>query len=255
MKLSIIIPAYNEEAELPVCLDYLRRAQDQLFSDARFEPWQLIVADNNSTDSTRSIAEQAAAQVVFEPINQIAKARNAGASVATGEWFLFIDADSRIHVDSLRDLFDAIHTGTVGAGGCLVRMDDAPMWGKCGIAVWNCLSRFRGWAAGSFVFCRADAYHAVGGFNEEYYAAEELHFSRELKGWCKTLGLQFKILTRQPHASSARKFHMYSHREIFQLVRRVLFSYGKTVRDPKALDFFYDGRRTTDPAQVPSTSE
>ena len=243
MKLSIIIPAYNEEIELPICLEYLRRAQEQLMSEYANDPWQLIVADNNSTDSTTEIAQQAGAEVVFEPVNQIARARNAGASVATGDWFLFMDADSRVHVDSLRDMLATIRTGNVGGGGCLVRMDEVPGWGRCSIFIWNTLSRCLGWAAGSFVFCRADAFRDVGGFNEEYYAGEELNFSSHLKGWCKRNGLKFKILTRQPHASSSRKFHMYSHREILQLARRVLFSYRKTVRDRAALDFFYDGRR------------
>ena len=243
MKLSIIIPAYNEEAELPSCLDYLRRALEQLSTEGWSDAWQLIVTDNNSTDSTGDIARAAGAEVVFEAKNQIARARNAGAEVALGDWLLFIDADSRIHVDSLREMLEAIQTDKIGGGGCLVRMDDAPYWGRCGIVLWNTLSRCLGWAAGSYVFCRADAFREVGGFDESYYAAEELHFSKQLKGWCKRRGLKFRILTRQPHASSSRKFRMYSNREIFQLVRRVVFSYGTTVRSRAALDFFYDGRR------------
>lgn len=243
MRISLIIPAYNEEVELPICLKYVRQVQQQVSSQYPTVEWQLIVTDNNSTDSTGDIARMAGAEVVFEPLNQIARARNAGAALADGEWYLFIDADSRLHQDSIRDMLRAIESGRVGGGGCLVRMDDAPFWGRCSIFIWNTLSRTLGWAAGSFVFCRADAFHAVGGFNEEYYAAEELNFSTELKGWCKKQGLMFKILTRQAHASSSRKFRIYSNREVFRLVRRVLFSYRKTVRSQAALDFFYDGRR------------
>lgn len=243
MKISLIIPAYNEAAELPICLDYVRHVQEQVSSRHPVDAWQVIVTDNNSSDSTGDIAREWGAEVVFEPLNQIARARNAGASVANGEWFLFIDADSRLHVDSIHDMLNWIETGKFGGGGCLVRMDDAPLWGRCGIFTWNTLSRWMGWAAGSFVFCRADAFRAVGGFNEDYYAAEELYFSAELKGWCKKNALKFKILTRQPHASSSRKFRMYSKREIFQLMRKAIFSYGRTVRSQSALDFFYDGRR------------
>ena len=49
---------------------------------------EIIVVDNNSTDNTANLA--AGAQVVFEPINQIGRARNAGAAVAVGDWLLFV---------------------------------------------------------------------------------------------------------------------------------------------------------------------
>ena len=243
MKLSVIIPAYNEEIELPQCLRLVKEAFAVLESENPNLTWELIVADNNSTDSTASIAKGAGATVVFEPINQIARARNAGASAATGEWFLFIDADSILHLDSVREMLEAIESGEVGGGGCLVRMDDAPRWGKFGIGIWNTLSRTMKWAAGSFVYCRGEAFHAVGGFDQQYYAAEELYFSNAMKKWCREQKLEFRVLRRQPHASSSRKFRIYSGREIVQLFGRICLSYGSTVRSQKALDFFYDGRR------------
>ena len=55
---------------------------------------ELIVCDNNSTDRTAEIARNAGARVVFEPVNQIARARNRGAAAATGDWLIFVDADS-----------------------------------------------------------------------------------------------------------------------------------------------------------------
>lgn len=242
-KLSVIIPAYNEEAELPACLADVAQVFSSIAEEHPQVVWELIVTDNNSTDRTAEIAEAAGAHVVFEPVNQIARARNAGATVATGDWFLFIDADSRLHVDSIRELIEVIETESFGGGGCLVRMDDAPFWGRCSIRLWNTISRVMNWAAGSFVFCRADAFRDIGGFDQEYYAAEELYFSSSLKKWCRERKLKFVVLKRQPHASSSRKFRIYSGGEIFGLLRRVIFSFGRTVRDQRALDFFYDGRR------------
>ena len=52
------------------------------------------MCDNNSKDRTAEIARAAGARVVFEPVNQIARARNAGAAAATGIWLVFVDADS-----------------------------------------------------------------------------------------------------------------------------------------------------------------
>jgi len=74
---SIIIPAYNEAQQLPLTLPAIREAMSAL--DARGE---LIVVDNNSTDATAQVAERHGAAVVFEPINMISKARNAGAKAA-----------------------------------------------------------------------------------------------------------------------------------------------------------------------------
>ena len=243
MNLSAIIPAFNEESELPQCLETLIAALQSVQREREEFSWEVVVCDNNSTDQTAEIAKQAGAKVVFEPKNQIARARNAGAQEANGDWFLFIDADSRFHVDSLRDMLREIDSGSCGGGGCLIRTEDAPFLGRCGIRVWNTLSVVMRWAAGSFVFCRADGFREVGGFDEQYYAAEELYFSSALKRWCREQKLKFRILRRQPHASSSRKFHIYTRGEILTLLRRVFFSYGSTVRNQSALDFFYDGRR------------
>ena len=92
MKLSIIIPAFNEESLITHCLNSLFDAINTQTSP-EFS-YEVIVVDNNSTDNTAKIAQQAGAQVVFEPINQIGRARNAGAAVATGDWLLFVEADT-----------------------------------------------------------------------------------------------------------------------------------------------------------------
>jgi len=92
LKISIIIPAFNEERLLGRTLENINGLRP-VFTRAGIET-ELIVCDNNSTDRTAEIARAAGAAVVFEPENQIARARNRGASEASGEWLLFIDADS-----------------------------------------------------------------------------------------------------------------------------------------------------------------
>ena len=91
MKLSVVVPAFNEERLLAGSLAAIRDAL-RAFEEAGWDT-ELIVCDNNSTDRTAEIARDAGAAVVFEPVNQIARARNAGAAHATGEWLLFVDAD------------------------------------------------------------------------------------------------------------------------------------------------------------------
>ena len=88
MEYSVIIPAFNEEELLPATLVALREAMKEIN-----RPGQIIVVDNNSSDATAEIAKAHGALVVFEPKNQISRARNAGAAAATGSFLVFVDAD------------------------------------------------------------------------------------------------------------------------------------------------------------------
>jgi glycosyltransferase involved in cell wall biosynthesis len=241
MKLSIIIPAFNEEKLLPRCLEEVFTAMRENAAD----DWtgEVIVADNNSTDQTAAIARSEGARVVFEPINQIGRARNAGASIALGDWFLFVDADSFLHTKTLAELIRCIRQGAVAGGGCLVDLDEKPWIGTPAIGLWNLISRTMRWAAGSFVFCRADAFRAVGGFSPDLFAAEEIRFSIDLKHWAKANGLKVVVLREQRHISSGRKFRLYSKREILRHLWRSGMSTHKTIRNKEKLEFFYDGRR------------
>ena len=86
MHLSIVIPAFNEERLIERCLQSISASLAENFTPSFTS--EIIVVDNNSTDNTANLARQAGAQVVFEPINQIGRARNAGAAKATGDWLL-----------------------------------------------------------------------------------------------------------------------------------------------------------------------
>ncbi|MEP6879988.1 MAG: glycosyltransferase, partial [Nitrosospira sp.] len=76
MHLSIIIPAFNEERLIEPCLQSV--SASLAANDRPGLTSEIIVVDNNSTDNTANLARQAGARVVFEPINQIGRARNTG---------------------------------------------------------------------------------------------------------------------------------------------------------------------------------
>src|SRR5262245_18404182 len=105
------------------------------FGEAGWES-ELIVCDNNSTDATAAIARAAGATVVFEPVNQIARARNAGAAAASGDWLLFIDADSHPSSELFADVADAIQSGSCLAGGSTVALDREHWAGTLGMTIW-----------------------------------------------------------------------------------------------------------------------
>ena len=94
MIFSIIIPTYNEEEYLPVLLDSIKE-QD-------FDDYEVIVADANSTDRTREIAEEYGCIVVDGGLPAVG--RNNGANVAKGDILLFLDSDLQLTEDYLRDV-------------------------------------------------------------------------------------------------------------------------------------------------------
>jgi glycosyltransferase involved in cell wall biosynthesis len=83
----------------------------------------LIVCDNNSTDRTAEIARAAGANVVFEPVNQISRARNSGAAAAIGDWLVFVDADSHPSAGVFAEMAKEIQSGNCIAGGATIRWD------------------------------------------------------------------------------------------------------------------------------------
>jgi glycosyltransferase involved in cell wall biosynthesis len=176
---SIIIPAFNEGAELPATLAAIRAAMA-----AQRLTGECIVVDNNSTDSTAAIATAAGADlVVFEPINQIARARNTGAQASRGQQLIFVDADTRICAELLAEALRQLATGSCG-GGAIIEFENthqAGLLGRWGIAAWSRISTFTRTAAGSFLFCQRAAFEAVGGFDQKLYASEEVRLSRLLR--------------------------------------------------------------------------
>jgi glycosyltransferase involved in cell wall biosynthesis len=242
MKISVIVPAFNEERGLGASLRSIRDAV--LAFDEAGSASELIVCDNNSTDATAAIAREAGAKVVFEPVNQISRARNTGAAYATGDWLLFIDADSHPSRALCVDVRRAIESGRCLAGGSTVCFDHhADRVVHIMGSTWNGISRVMRWVAGSFVFCDAAAFRAVGGFSQALYAAEEIDLSRRLKRLARQRRQRIVILHRHPLLTSGRKAKLYTPREITRFMARTIVRRGRTLRSQEDCFAWYDGRR------------
>lgn len=209
---AIIVPAYNEEAYLTDTLVAAREAMNA----APGQEGTLIVVDNHSTDRTAEIAaRQGADHVVYEEINQIARARNTGARKAgedeACDYYVFVDADTHLPGELLATALDALETGETVAGGAITASDTPlPFHVERLLATWNWFARRIGMAAGSFVFCRRDAFDEIGGFDERVYAAEEVLLSRKLRRWGKRRGQKFRVLSEPPIVTSGRKSEWFS---------------------------------------------
>lgn len=121
MKISVVVPAFNEEGLLPATLASIGAGR-QAFGERGWTS-ELIVCDNNSTDRTAEVARAAGARVVFEAVNQISRARNTGARHADGDWLLFVDADSFPGRELFAEVAEAIEAGRCLAGGSTVAFE------------------------------------------------------------------------------------------------------------------------------------
>jgi len=241
MKISVIIPAFNEERLLGRTLDGVN-SSCEVFTKLGWLT-EIIVCDNKSTDSTAAIARAAGATVVFEPVNQIARARNRGAQAASGDWLLFIDADSLPSPGLFTEVAAQIQLGCCLAGGCTLTLDCHSRAGLFIAGLWNRLSRARRLFAGSFIFCEAAAFRQVGGFSQELFAGEELELSACLGRLARETGREIVILHRHPLVTSDRKLRLYGWREHLRFLWRAGFNYRRTVTNREACHTWYDGRR------------
>jgi glycosyltransferase involved in cell wall biosynthesis len=240
VKVSIVVPAFNEERLLGESLNRINLAAGAF--QQRGWTTELVVCDNNSTDKTPQIASAAGATVVFEPINQIARARNRGAEAATGDWLIFVDADSHPGRELFSDVADAIESGGCIAGGATILLDKKYFVAGLVTKLWNFASRWRRLLAGSFIFCESATFRKIGGFSHELFAGEELELSQRLWKAAKESGKKVIILHRHPLVTSARKMHLYTMREHLRLFAR-LFKDRRVLTNREACHLWYDGRR------------
>jgi len=231
---SLIIPAYNEEAHLPATLASVRAAMQMVA-----EPGEVIVVDNNSTDRTAAVARENGARVVFEPVNQISRARNAGARAATGAWLVFLDADTLLPPGLLVRAIENLRSGQIAGGGALMEMDApiSPRYQRV-VNIWTWVSRKMQWAAGSFVYCTREGFDAVGGFSLKVYAGEEVFFSHAYTKWARRQGRSFRIVESPRVLTSARKMEWYSPAQLLGLLLMMTLC-PMSVRSKRLCSFWY----------------
>jgi len=239
--ISIILPAFNEAQLLPSTLAAVHAAR-KAFDSVQWNS-EVIVCDNNSTDATSQIAREHGARVVFEAVNMIGRARNAGASVASGDWLVFIDADSQPSIELFAAMIEAILSGRVLAGGSTVRMDTDDLRGRIGTAFWNTASRLRRLMAGSFIFVDTAAFRKIGGFSGQFYAAEEIDLTHRLRPLARASNRRIVILSKTPLLTSARKLKLYTPFEIGRLILSAAIRPKATLTNKEACHLWYDGRR------------
>jgi glycosyltransferase involved in cell wall biosynthesis len=229
---SFIVPAYNEESELPSTLAAIRAAASR-----EAQPYEIIVVDDASKDATADVASQAGARVISINRRQISAARNAGARAARGEMLFFVDADTRINRTHISEAIAALRAGHVG-GSARVAVDGLnSLWARIFVCAFCNIYFGLNLGAGAFLFTTHRNFHAIGGFDEQYFIGEEVYFSLALR----KLG-RFKVL-RQPILTSGRKLRMYSAGYVLSRSLSIIIRGPRAARSRDRLEFWYDGRR------------
>ena len=200
---SIVIPARNEEEELPKCLAAIQAAS----TFAHTEP-EIVVALNRCTDQTESIAQAAGCKLAFNDTKNLASIRNAGAKETTGKFLITIDADSQMSENMLATIRHVMSTERFIGGGVMIY----PTRWSLGILLTGlCLLPIAlryGISAGLF-FCRREDFNTIGGFNEELASVEDIDFAKRLKELGRMKGQRYANLFRAYIISSTRKFDRF----------------------------------------------
>ncbi len=154
MKISLIIPAYNEEK-------YIERTLKAIHGV------EVIVVCNGCTDKTEDIAKKYASKVIVLKEKGVSHARNEGAKAASHQRFVFLDAD----ILPEKNLFEKIDTSVYTVGTCKAKADSDSLFD--GIMMWmkTELHRF-GYCTG-LLFIDKDLFLKVGGFEEHLDKKED----------------------------------------------------------------------------------
>lgn len=136
--ISVIIPAYNEAKALPACLKSLQ-------SQLQAPPFEIIVVDNNSSDTTGDIARKHGVIVVDQSVRGVCAARQAGLEIARGEIIVSSDADCTYPANWLHEINQAFASQPdlqLLLGN--YRFTDAPPWANILLKwyEWLCLQVF-----------------------------------------------------------------------------------------------------------------
>jgi glycosyltransferase involved in cell wall biosynthesis len=230
--LSFIVPAHDEESVIVPTLRAIRAA-----AEASGQPYELIVADDASTDRTAELAASEGARVVRIEARHIAKARNAGAAVASGETFIFVDADTLIDRAVVDATIRAIAAGAAGGGASPRLDDDSPAYGRFIMGLSWVVGRIFRLASGCYVYSTRAAFTRAGGFDERLYVAEELAFSRALAAQGRVMML------REPVVTSGRKLRTHSVLELMRLMGRMALRGPRVLRSRDGLELWYGPRR------------
>jgi len=234
-RISLVIPAHNEAAFLPACLEAAELAAGGIESGV-----EIIVVLNRCTDGTEKIAKSHGCRIVREDAKNLSMIRNAGVAAASGEIIVTCDADSRMHPASFQEILRRLDSGKVVGGGTMVLPE---RWSAgivaCGFAILPYLA-FSGVSFGLF-WCWKRDFEEIGGFDTRFVSVEDVDFAQRLKAHGRKSRRSWGTLLWTPLVTSCRKFDQFGDWYLFRnpaFVRKVFRGDDRQAADK----FWYDVR-------------
>jgi glycosyltransferase involved in cell wall biosynthesis len=177
MKVSVIVPTYNEEKTIETCLQSLRR---QTFKD-----FELVVIDGHSKDRTIEIARKYADKILFDEGKGTAAARNLAVKALKSEIVAFIDSDTIVPECWLDVIVADFKKGVVGVGGPLLPEEgnfvDKMLFFISADLLRRIISKFGShhFSGNNCAYSR-EAYLKSGGFREDLDMLDDVEFSMRM---------------------------------------------------------------------------
>jgi len=230
-KISVIIPAHNEENYIEKCLTSIKEAESKIDT-----PVEIVVSLNQCTDKTELIAKSFGAICVHEDEKNIAKIRNAGVKISTGDIIITIDSDSWMSQNMLKEVVDRLKDGKYIGGGVRIKLD------RFSIGIFFSLMTLVPYllkdkvSAGMFWLSKKD-FNEIGGFDEKRISTEDIHFAKKLKSYGKTKNLRYGTIRKAHITTSCRKFDQFGDWYLFKNPKMVKAIFRGD--NQKAADDFY----------------
>jgi len=225
MRISVIIPAHNEEKYIGNCLDSINKAKEMFSKEV-----EIIVVLNRCTDKTEQISLSKNAKVIKEDSRNLSKIRNAGVKASTGEIIATIDADSIMSPDVLFEIDKALTSEKYIGGGIKIKPERYSVGIFLTYTIVNFLMFLTQMSAGLFWLYRKD-FDMIGGFNEKLSIAEDIDFVKRLKIHGKKRGLKLRKLPKGNIITSCRKFDRFGDWHVFKFIflesRKLRQAYNK----------------------------
>ena len=188
--ISVVVPAYQEEAWLGRTLDAL----------AGRVPFEVIVVANACTDRSADVSRARGARTIETPVRGVSHARNVGAAAAAGDVLLFLDADTRLAPGAL-DAIAAAVPARADYGTCRIRPDPPSPAARIATTLLAWGHRLAGTSLG-VLFCTRELFARSGGFDERLVAGED----NDLNARLGRLGARRVYLGRVDAYTSMRRF-------------------------------------------------
>ena len=236
--LSIIVPAWNEEKCIARTIASLRRSIAAYERD-RGATAEIVVVDNNSADRTGDIARAEGVKVVFEPVNNIGKARNAGVKASTGKYIAFCDADNQVTENLVTLIHDHLEDPRIAGGGTWIEPERRNLKISFFYFCWGIYVRGSRVGVG-MMHCRKADFESFGGFDESIYAAEDVQLAYDLKRIGKPRGQKFNLIHKGWIITSTRKI---DQTPLFTMLAKLIgFAFGlqRKIRNKQYCEHWYD---------------